>query len=762
MKYLLLIGAVFFNTNILFSQSQTNNWFFTGNNGLNFSSGNPVNITGGQIVVMEGASAVSDKNGQLLFYTDGITVWNKNHAIMSNGQGLAGGYGSSTQSSIIVPKTKDEKQYYIFTTDDEGGFRGFQYSIIDMTLNSGLGDVTIKNQPLVTPCSEKVTAVRHCNKKDYWVITHKYGSDAYYAYLATENGVDPNPVISHTGSFINIAYATMAGALKASPDGKRIIAMQATIGAELSDFNNQTGIISNTTEIFNNNNGIHYGAEFSANSKMLYLSIHGYWYQPDLTRYSGVFQFDLSLPSITDIINSKFEVYRYNPISEVGTMQRGLNGKIYMSQYQKAYLSVINSPEVYGAGCNFADIGVSLPAQAKASLPNFLNDYNTSVDSFRINIIGLCVNSTVTFDYTVTGDVTALHWDFGDPVSGSQNNSSIANPSHIYSIQGNYTVKLIKFSPCGNDTLSKQISVGDLQLTLGNDTAICEKSQYLITPQTTGVTSFLWQDGSTSSTYTASSAGLFWAQASNNTNGCIRRDSVIITTKPLPIVNLGTDTSLCPGKTLLLNAFSIGTQFIWQDNSTNSTFLVNNAGMYWVQATLNGCKKSDSINIISLTKPQFTLGPDQYLCPGLSLFLTPGLSNVSYNWQDGNTTSTYQVQVPGLFYVDITNTCGTTSDSINIFSGNCIVRVPSAFTPNNDGLNDQFRVLGTGLIGEFELKIFDRYGQLIFQTLDKNSYWNGDFKGAKLTTGVYVYLIKYKDISSADKKILKGTILLIR
>lgn len=761
-KWIFIISSTLVNSNSLFSQPQTNNWFFTRNNGLNFSSGNPVNITGGQIIVMEGASAISDKNGQLLFYTDGITVWARNHTIMANGTGLAGGYGSSTQSCIIVPKTKDEKQYYIFTTDDEGGSRGFQYSIVDMTLNSGLGGVTIKNQPLVTPCSEKVTAIRHCNKKDYWVVTHKYGSDAYYAYLATENGVDPNPVISHTGSFIPITYATMTGQLKSSPDGKKIIAMHKTIGAELSNFNNQTGVVSNTVEIFGNDNANHSGAEFSSNSAMLYLAIHGYWYQPDLTRYSGIFQYDLSLPTITEIVNSKNEIYRYTPLNAASVMQRGLDGKIYISQYERNYLSVINSPESYGAACNFVNNGVSLPTQAESSLPNFLNDYGTFVDSFRVTSSGFCVGKPVTFDYTVTGDVTALLWDFGDPASGPLNNSTISNPSHIFSSQGSYTIKLIKYSPCGNDTLYKLISVGSIQLLLGNDTAICDKSTYIIAPQVAGATSFLWQDGSTLPTYTASSAGLIWVQVSNSTNGCILRDTIIITTKPLPSFDLGSDTSLCSGKTLLLSAYSPGSQYIWGDNSINPTLLVNNPGIYWVQATLNGCIKKDTIHISSLTNPQFTLGPDQYLCPGLSLFLTPGLSNVIYRWQDGNTLGNYQVNTPGLYYVDVTNTCGTTRDSINILIGNCTVRVPSAFTPNNDGLNDQFRVFGTQLISEFDLKIFDRYGQLIFQSLNKNSYWNGTFNGVEAVSGVYVYLLTYKSLGSQDKNILKGTILLIR
>lgn len=762
-KYTVVTLFLFLSVNTVRSQPQANNWFFTGNNGLSFSNGDPVNIPGGQIVVMEGASAISDKNGQLLFYTDGITVWNKNHGIMGNGQGLAGGYGSSSQSCIIVPKTKDEKQYYIFTTDDEGGPRGLQYSIVDMTLNNGSGGITLKNQPLVAPTSEKVTAIRHCNKKDYWVVTHKYGGDAYYAYLVTENGVDPVPVISHTGSSVPVEYGTMAGVLKSSPDGKRLIAMTPKIGAELSDFNNQTGIISNTVEIFNNNNALFYGAEFSATSRMLYLSVHGYWYQPDLRRYDAVIQYDLSLPTITDIINSKFQVYRFDdPLSELGTLQRGPNGKIYMSQYQKNYLSVINAPDALGAACNFVNTGVALPSAAKFSLPNLLNDYNTAIDSFRVTSLGVCINKPVSFDYTVTGDVTGVVWDFGDPASGILNTSTLPGPSHIYALQGTYTIKLIKYSPCGNDTLSRQITVGDIQVMLGADTAICDKSSYLLAPQTTGVTSYLWQDGTSLPTLTVTAAGLYWVQVSNSTNGCILRDSIQITNKPLPILDLGKDTLLCTGATLQLNIQAPGLEYQWQDNSSQSSYLVSNPGQYWVKATLNGCISRDTINVSGITKPRFSLGQDQYLCPGLSLTLRPGLSNVSYRWQDGSSSDSYQVNNSGLIYVDISNSCGTTRDSLLVLPGNCIVRIPTAFSPNNDGINDLFRVLGTQLVSEFDLSIFDRSGQIVFHSQNKDSFWNGYYKGVPAVPGVYVYLLKYKSSGLQNNEIQKGTILLIR
>jgi len=126
-----------------------NHWFFGNQFGLNFSSGAPVFEPGGQTARWEGCSAISDANGNLLFYTDGIDVWNKLHFVMPNGSGLMGGYGSSTQSSLIVPKPNDSLRFYIFTADEDVGPNGFRYSEVDITLNGGLGDVTLKNIPLI-------------------------------------------------------------------------------------------------------------------------------------------------------------------------------------------------------------------------------------------------------------------------------------------------------------------------------------------------------------------------------------------------------------------------------------------------------------------------------------------------------------------------------------------------------------------------------------------------------------------------------------
>jgi gliding motility-associated-like protein len=738
-----------------------NNWYFAIGNGISFSSGSPVNITGGQITRIEGASAISDKNGQLLFYTDGVQVWDRKHADMPNGNFLFGGSGSSTQSSLIVPKTPDGKQYYIFTADQENGVNGLSYSVVDMTLNNGYGSVTEKNVQLVGTTSEKITAIRHCNKKDYWIVTHKIGSDAFYSFLATENGVNTTPVISHTGSFIPFAYAVMAGAIKSSPDGKKVVALHPTIGVELMDFNNQTGGLSNAVEIFGNGNAIHYGAEFSANSSKLYLAVNGYWDNASLDRYSGVFQYDMSLPTVTDIINSKYQLHRFNLPSELGLMQRGPDKKIYMSQYQRPYLSVINSPEVYGPGCNFANDGFTLPGNGMFSLPNGLNDYGIK-DSLVINSTGICTDSPIAFDCIITGDVTSVLWNFDDPSSGQLNTSTSANPIHIYTTGGVYTVKLIKYGICGNDTATKQINVGGLTVDLGADQIFCEQSNVQLNPQSGNANTFLWNDGSTSPTLSTTVAGLYWVQVSSNSNSCVKRDSIILTSKPSPLVNLGKDSVLCVGQPLQLDAKNAGSQFRWQDNSVLQTFNVNGGGKYWVEVDLDGCKKADTIIITNGFKPQFSLGPDQYLCPGVPLQLKPNYTGLSYVWQDGSSNPTFTVSRTGLYYVDIINTCGMGSDSVNVFNGTCKVYVPSGFTPDNNGVNDYFRIGGGELVTEFNLKVFNRSGQIVFSTTNKNKGWDGKLNGLDLPTGVYVYLIKYKELNDPNTKMLKGTITLLR
>ena len=168
---LLLAGSIF-------GQKQTYNWYFGLNAGLDFHSNPPTLLFDGQINSNEGVASISDSAGNLLFYTDGMTVWDNTHHVMPNGTGLAG-QQTSSQGALIVPKIGDSQRFYLFTIDVPNTTRGLSYSIINLALNNGKGDVETKNIFLHQPVCEKMTAIRHCNGRDFWIVTHEWRSDAY-------------------------------------------------------------------------------------------------------------------------------------------------------------------------------------------------------------------------------------------------------------------------------------------------------------------------------------------------------------------------------------------------------------------------------------------------------------------------------------------------------------------------------------------------------------------------------------------------------
>ncbi len=245
---------------------------------------------------------------------------------------------------------------------------------------------------------------------------------------------------------------------------------------------------------------------------------------------------------------------------------------------------------------------------------------------------------------------------------------------------------------------------------------------------------------------------------------CTFRDSLIITAvNPMPVVNLGADITRCEGQTVVLDATQPGATYLWQDGSTNSTFNVTQQGNYSVELNLNGCKKSDSIFVRYNLKPVFSLGDDQFICPGITIQIRPQLEpGWQLSWQNGTSTPVFTVTQPGTYQLTATNQCGATTDELKVLPGLCQVYVPNAFTPNGDGLNDFFKASGTEKINVYNLKVFNRYGQILFETNDKHRGWDDKFKGQASPGGAFIYMIQYKTIDSDEFINLKGTLLLVR
>ena len=141
----------------------------------------------------EGCAVATTARGELLFYTNGETVWNRKHQPMPNGHKLMGS-GSSTQSALIVPDPGSGNIFYIFTVAPQGTPNGLRYSIVDMTRADGFGDLPRVNLLLIQPVAEKLAAVRHHNGRDTWVVAHRWNSNAFVSYLVTADGVcRPSP-----------------------------------------------------------------------------------------------------------------------------------------------------------------------------------------------------------------------------------------------------------------------------------------------------------------------------------------------------------------------------------------------------------------------------------------------------------------------------------------------------------------------------------------------------------------------------------------
>lgn len=244
---------LFLFTIFSYSQGEANIWYFGKNAGLDFNSGSPLALTDGQLNTLEGCATISNSSGQLLFYTDGITVFNKNHEVMPNGNGLLGN-PSSSQSAVAVPKPNSSTIYYVFTSDaaEQNNANGVNFTEVDLNLNTGLGDVTSnKNVLLLKPACEKIAVIKNDSADEYWVVIHERGSNRFLAYNISATGVNTNPVISSVGSQIPDDKDFTLGYLKFSLNGKKIISSNTNLNAELFDFNTSTGILSNPKTINN-------------------------------------------------------------------------------------------------------------------------------------------------------------------------------------------------------------------------------------------------------------------------------------------------------------------------------------------------------------------------------------------------------------------------------------------------------------------------------------------------------------------------------
>ena len=376
----------------LFAQGEANIWYFGHNAGLDFNTGTPPTVLNdGQLNTLEGCSSFSDASGNLLFYSDGKTVWDRAHNIMPNGMGLEGS-DSSSQSAMIIPRPGSTTEYFLFTVGSgvSPDQLGFFYYTIDMTLNGGLGDVIPGANNLMqardrNDWTEKVAAVKGADCQTFWVISYVRNPGQFFAYKVTTAGVASNPVISSPSYFTN----DVRGYLKLSPNGEKIAIAHMEVGGLLIyDFDDATGIVSNQQNLqIPSVSGLAtslqpqqpYGLEFSSSSEKIYVHATNGGSATDNSanaHYSSLVQFDITLPTTADINNSSVTIDNQNMYR--GALQLGPDQKIYRAISQSyqiglPFLGVIESPNDDGLAANYQHNAISLGSvNSSQGLPPFI------------------------------------------------------------------------------------------------------------------------------------------------------------------------------------------------------------------------------------------------------------------------------------------------------------------------------------------------------------------------------------------------------
>jgi gliding motility-associated-like protein len=273
------------------------------------------------------------------------------------------------------------------------------------------------------------------------------------------------------------------------------------------------------------------------------------------------------------------------------------------------------------------------------------------------------------------------------------------------------------------------------------DTVTCFKSEVIL--QIGDYDDYLWSDGSTGRTLTVSQSGTYWVTG-------FKKCQIYIDSIHLNMVDfntaLGNDTIICPGDQLLLDVTVPGATYQWQNGSSDATLAVNEAGTFSVAVTKDGCTSYDTIQV-NIEEPRLEIAlPDTLICAGSLITLYADAVPVSdYLWNTGQTSASIIATATGTYRVTATNMCGTLTDSVTLTFQDCScpVFVPNVFTPNGDGNNEHFEIKIRCQVLQFDLSIYNRYGQRIFHTADPQEGWDGQYKGTPADIGTYFYYLNY-------------------
>jgi len=417
-------------------------------------------------------AGICDEDGNVLFYFNGQDIEDVSFAEMLNGSNINDdpaniGY-DLPQGAIVLPWPEHPDHYVMFHNTLGISWFGWgayelRYSVIDMNGNDGLGEVVQRRRFLLyEPLTfGQLTATKHANGRDWWLLVNTQDSNLYYRYL-----LDPSGVRRIEDQVIGENVQTGLGQAVFSPDGRwhvRFNTISPTLGCYLDiyEFDRCTGLLSNPIAQHLDIPALAGGAAISPNSRYLYI-----------TTTPQIDQYDLYAP---DILASRQTVAEYDGFGDPFAtifyqIQLAPDGKMYVCAANGSkYLHIIHQPDLPGLACQVEQHGYQLPTYNASSIPNFPNYRLGPIDGSPCDTLGinnvpvaLFRYATDTMDYreVVFHDLSYYEpeewlWDFGDG-----NGSTDRHPTHTYTQDGLYEVCLTVSNVNGEHTLCRPVLIG--------------------------------------------------------------------------------------------------------------------------------------------------------------------------------------------------------------------------------------------------------------------------------------------------------------
>ncbi len=715
---------------------------------LNFETASPSLTYTGINHGFEAVSHAEDGLGNILFFVNADGVYNA-HNVLMPGSGKI--YANSSATEIdICPFPDNPNKFYIFYNAELCS--SLYYSVVDMKLDHGLGDVVSLNTEIDSAnVSEGLEVIKRPCRNSYWLLA--YVCDiGFKRYLIDEKGVSEGTIIyDYSGPEIFVGR----GELDYNNGRMGMSFANSPIStAFVCDFDASSGIITNPKTIIlpDGGQGL-YGMEFSPDGSKAYMSN---WYE---NKKDNLFQYDFATEKINSFFITSTPADKIEAVTGPGQIELGTDGKLYIPFDKGNQITVVSNPNSLTP--EFSKITTTSKLALGVS-DHIQSEMYKTQNNFTFSHV--CLGETTNFISKASecsDHLPKVIWNFGDNASGKKNTSTALSPSHYYASAGDYKVNLYLTDSIGTDTISHIVSISaHPKVNLGNDTSICKGMTIVLNPHT-AASSFSWSTSEYQPKIKVYDAGKYWVNAANK--GCSSSDTILIKARPLPVVNIGPDLYLCDSLPQTLDAGPDFKSYIW--STGEKTQSINAPGIkYWVSVSNGLCWASDSIEITYQAVPKVYLGKDIILCGNDSAVLNAGNIGAEFLWSTGDTSRIIKVNRTGTYYVTANNGLCTFSDTVNVINRGFIpvIKVPNKFKIDSSNVNPSLKII-TENLKYFHIKILNTAGKLVYESLDLAKGWNGKtLDSKKAADGIYHYTIEYNTPCKDEKEIKKGVFTLAR